>query len=501
MVRTGTRQISINQFILGIIFILLYTTCIASPQLILTTDKTQTELGHPIRVHLYGISLKSRLSDIDLESLTPDFGVITDYASGATEDKRWPGQSVQMLQFKIYPRKAGNITIPSLNLDKIHSQKKVLNIIAGDTGSPALRLDTETPYQKQEMIIHFTLTSGSSNARLTSKSTFKLKGIEIVPLEFYRTRIAGGKYRLHIGWALTALTAGKHTVQLPPVEYSISGGSRKLFYPPLRSISVKSLPAYLPPTIPVGKISITSEVSPSSWLQTDTLSYWTLKLTANTTDVYSLPPVLRQVKTNPELQVFPVISDRKIKVEQNKVTSQVIHTIPFKSLKNGRLTLPEIQFQYFDPEHGKIKLVTYSANPVFVLSFLWEVLLGILTTVIFLWLVNIVYKKWIHWRTINKKRQQAINLLHKPGSKNNIRNAIRVICEADTGSANKSLSEWKQYWLKLYQTNENFEDLYKAVSNACYSNQDNIDLNALTSELIFLFNNRKRKNRFSFRTS
>ena len=500
MVKTGIWRVPINRFIAGFFFMLISVTSIASPQLVLTTDKTQSELGHPIRVQLYGISLNARLSDINLDSLTSDFGVITDYASGASQDKRWPGQSVQMLQFKLYPRKAGVVTIPSLRIGKIHSQQKALNIIAGETGHPTLRFATETPYQRQEVIIHFTLTTSFSNARLTNKSIFNHNGFEIVPLDFSRTAVSGGKYVLHTGWALTPLTAGMHEIMLPPVEYSISGGSRKLFYPPLKNIRVKKLPAYLPPTIPVGEISISSQVTPGGWLHTDALSYWALQLTAQATDVFSLPPVLRQIKTNSELEILPVTSNRRLQVKQDKVTSLVTHTIPFKSLKSGLLTLPAIHFQYFDPEQGKIKLVTYQSEPVFVLSYFWEMLLAILGMILFIWLAKFTCKKWIHWRALNRKRQLAIQLLQEQGSENNIRKAIRLFCEADTGSANTTLMQWKQYWLNAYQTDENFEDLYNTISNACYSNQRNIDLTALNSDLARLFSNRKRIKIFKFRT-
>ena len=99
-----------------LLLILISPLANAAPQLIIHTDKVESEVGRPIRLELIAVALKEKLSAIKLDELNKDFGVITDYSIADASDPRWPNQSVQILNLKIYPRKTGTLTIPAFKI-------------------------------------------------------------------------------------------------------------------------------------------------------------------------------------------------------------------------------------------------------------------------------------------------------------------------------------------------------------------------------------------------
>jgi len=72
-------KINLKNLIVLVLTLLSSNICLASasasastkltyPQLILITDKEESELGRPIRAELYGISLKTKIANIKLET-------------------------------------------------------------------------------------------------------------------------------------------------------------------------------------------------------------------------------------------------------------------------------------------------------------------------------------------------------------------------------------------------------------------------------------------------
>lgn len=229
-----------------------------SEQLILYTDKSESVLGRPIRVDLYAVNLKTKISDINLSILKKDFGVVIDYAINDTIDKRWPNKKIQILKFKLYPRKTGSISIPSIASKNISSKEKIILVTKGETSLPVITLPKTPPYTQQQFIVHVEILSSNSTSRLSIDKKYEIDNFESIALPFERSKNKEGLYKLKIGWALTAITSGQHNIYLPPIEYSVSGVSRKKFFLTSTSINIKALPSYLPPTIPVGKVSIQS---------------------------------------------------------------------------------------------------------------------------------------------------------------------------------------------------------------------------------------------------
>ena len=301
---------------------------LAEQQLILFTDKTESVIGRPIRIDLYAISLKEKISEINLRPLKHNFGVVTDYIISETTDKRWPGKSIQILKLKLYPRKTGKIIIPRISSDGIHTTEKTLNIIKGKPDLPEIKFSKKTPFERQQIIVTFTVNSTESTSRLSLMDTIESRNFESIKLPFKRYKIKPGVYQLQIGLSLSALKSGSLSLELPPIEYSVSGVSRKKFYSPIKDINFKPLPSYLPPTIPVGKVSIQSKPPSDKLLKSESIYYWNVSLKGLLNSTYELPAILRQLKSNSNIKFFPAESIRSSNTTVNSLISIVNHSIP-----------------------------------------------------------------------------------------------------------------------------------------------------------------------------
>ena len=491
MVKVGLKYLPI------LLIVLFNNTClagkgIANTQLILFIDKSESTLGRPIRAELYGISLKTKITNVKLNPLNNNFGVVVDYVINETSDKRWPGKSIQILKFKLFPRQIGNLTIPELSINSTQSQKKTIHVKQGKNSIPKVIFSTISPYERQQLIIHVAVMSTDSSARLSVKDETDIDGFESTPLNFKRIKNTGGTYLLRIGWALSAIKSGILKLELPPVTYSVSGVSRKQFYLPIKTLSVKALPSYLPPTIPVGKITIKSESINTNILQTNSLSYWNISINGALNNAYNLPPVLRQIKTNKQVSFLPVNSERNTETTDSTLFSTVNYSIPFKALQSGFVTLPKIEIQYFDPDDAKLKTIIHHSEDIFVLSVIWRGFLSLAIIFILFYIGRKINELWLGHTYSHNKRAQAIEKLHNNNDIKKTRESITLIAEAEYWPENITISQWANLWKNKYQVSNNFEGFISVLSADLYSSNANTKTTELSRKLLNIVKNRKK---------
>lgn len=462
-----------TQYIVSLLLILISYSAQAIPQLKMYSDKVKTELGRPLRVELAGIDLNNKLTGINLKSLNKHFGVVTDYYIADANDPRWPNNTVQILHLKLYPRKTGQLTIPALRINRIQSKPIDIKSHKGKTSIPKVRFSSDSPYIRQQFIIMVNILSTESTSRLSISKDDNVSGFESQPLAFKRSKQKDGQYLLQTGWALTALKSGTQQLQLPPVEYSVSGVSRKRFFLPSTILKVKPLPNYLPPTIPVAKVRIKSQLKQRYFLSSDAIYYWQLTLKGQLNNSYRLPPVLRQIKNNNEMRFLPINSQRSVNRTDKSFSSQVSHSIPFKPTASGVLSLPQIRLQYFDPESGTIKSVIHQADNVFVLNLFWKIFTGALALLFLAWLFIQAQKKWQRVQFSKLKYQQAITLLTEQENAQAIRESLKLIAEAEYWKTNLTITQWCQLWKDKYKTDSEFNLSCAQLSSLCYQQQSN----------------------------
>lgn len=489
-------MVNISLKYLSILLILLFNnTCLAgknidNPQLILFIDKSESILGRPIRAELYGVSLKTKITDVKLNILNNDFGVVVDYVINDTSDKRWPGKSIQILKLKLYPRQIGKLIIPELSINSAQSKKKIIHVKQGKNSVPEITFSIISPYERQQLIIRVAIISTESSARLSVKGQTNIEGFESTPLNFKRSKHTDGRYLLQIGWALSAIKSGVFKLKIPPITYSVSGVSRKQFYLPVKILNIKALPSYLPPTIPVGKVTITSEVINTNILQTNSLSYWNLIINGALNNAYNLPPVLRKIKSNKQVKFLTVNSERNTKATDSTLFSTVKHSIPFKAMQSGFLALPEINIQYFDPNDAKLKTIIHHSEDVFVLSVIWRIFFSLAIIFILFYSGKKLYEVWQRHMYSQNKRAHAIDKLRENKGIKGIRESINLIAEAEYWPKNTTISQWAILWKNKYQVSNNFDEFISMLSAGLYGS--NTKITELSKEFLKLVENRKK---------
>ena len=354
-------------------------------------------------------------------------------------------------------------------------------------------LSTQSAYNREQIIVHVSVLSSEANSRLAIKEGQAITGIDSTPLHFKRFKNDNGTYRLQIGWAISAFKSGVLMLNFPPIEYSISGVSRKQFYLPIKKIKVKPLPIYLPATIPVGKITIQSNFLPKYLLQTDSYSYWDIKISGQINNTYRLPPILRQIKSSKQVHFLPSNTVRSVNVTENNLVSTAHYSIPFKPLKSGVLTLPEIQIQYFNPENGKIITFTQQIKSAFVLNLFWLSLMIILSGLLLIVIFIKGRDRWQQLKFSKQKRNQAINLLLQNKGIEPIRKATQLVAEAERWPTNMTVSQWAGFWQDNYKVDNDFENLINQLSSLFYSSEKNIDLEKISQRMLALVNNRIKR--------
>lgn len=478
----------------ALLTLLLPSFSMAAPQLLFVYDKTEIQLGHYINAELYGIDLKSKLADIDLRNLNENFGVTIEETSGGMEDDRWPNQSVQMSQLKLYPRTTGNLTVPALSIDNAHNKQQTILVVPGikksRTGttniSQKINISSIQPWERQQVIIEVEVTAADTFSSLRSEK-LNVPGFEIFPIppsaeKVIRNEISHSVMR--IGWVLLPLSSGAYNIEIPPIQYRRSGQTKRTYYFPKQNINVKTLPPYIPPTMPVGKINITTRLKSDTLFYPGILRYWDITLTGNGVSPGWIPPVLRQIKSNSDIQILPVHTERTPKVTRDGLQGQVIHNIPFKPVSSGRLSLPSLRIQYFDPASAKIITITHPAQFSLVLNLGLRIVIGIFISLLLFWLGKYIYGKICFFRQRRQRRQTAVSAIEEASTFLELRMALNLLANAESWPANMALHQYVLHEFNNFKAGDHFHELLGQLSRACYGKKANADFKKLRSAFL-----------------
>jgi len=328
-------------------------------------------------------------------------------------------------------------------------------------------------WEREQIIVNVSATTPDLFSSLQQES-FRIKGLDIYPIKPTNARIEkdGNKQaELQAGWIIYPIADGQYKIKLPNVQYELNGVIRHSIPIPAFSISVNALPAYIPPTMPVGKITLKQSLSSAALVNTNTLTYWKLQLNGIGLPAHWLPAVLRQIKSNDEIRYSPITSERSNLTDPGGMHSQVIHTIPLKALANGKLELPALRVQYFDPDEGRLKALDIETNNIFALSYIWRIAIllvlgGLLYKTIKL-LKTVIHRKWLK----RKRIKQALAQICQANTAYAIRTALNHIALAESWPDNLSISAWYFRWNEKYKVQEDLDNLLASLSIACYSNR------------------------------
>lgn len=463
---------------------------LAKPFLEAQIKSDDIELGKPAYIKITAEGLQSDLSSLPLDALSEHFvldskDLTTETVEQSVSESK-PGRNApirrQTLSLKLYPRQTGEFRIPALSLDNLSSDEKVLNVEEATTRGEKISLhwslSSSEAWQREQILVSLKITTPEEYATIKLAKP-AVNGFEVNPLPVYRKWIKekeNGQSIITTGWSLLPLKPGKLTIDLPAIEYHLNGVTRRTFYLPKINLTIRPLPSYLPPTIPVGKIEIETSVTPDGMLKTGELAYWNVSIKSTSLTPYWLPPLLRQVKSDDTIQFYPANSQRSTRPDSIGVNGRVEHTVPFKTRKNGTTVLPDLKTLYFDPTTGKLETVIHK-NERLISSGTAVRLLAPLTFAAFvLYLSFLLSRYWNKRIRYAKQRQSALSLMRKASTAADLVTGLRQLGSVEGWPSNITLSEWLKHCQDNYKCDNKLEQLLEELSCHYYGSCGQFEL-------------------------
>ncbi len=322
----------------------------ADSNLTVSISRTDKQWGQPLRVTLRyrGSQL---LENIDLQ---PWQQLVAIDREDEYIDEDNNGNLIQVLQLRLQPRNTGAFQLPSLKLGSAHSQPIDINISQAIIKNAAIELDwqisTLSPWQRQAVILRVQVKTSDYAAHIKLDPPAHQQFLSR-SLKTERHVLADGGYRLDAGWILYPIDTGSLTLDLPPVRYQVAGSDRRQFYLPLQKLQVKALPNYLPPTLPVGKLNVRSQINSAD---NDDDKQWQLFIQSDALIPYGVPELDTQLAAISGQDIANVGINYTQQSDYSEYGDRSIYLAPLPNWllpfgKNIKLTL-----RYFDTETGRL---------------------------------------------------------------------------------------------------------------------------------------------------
>lgn len=311
-----------------------------------------------------------------------------------------------------------------------------------------VRQSSQQIWQRQQLLLTLQVNTDDTFSRLEADD-FTMKGWHVIP--FPMKSVEGqDETQLTLKWAIYPFASGKQSIQLPEIRYRPNRGRKQILPTKKITIQVQKLPIYIPPTMPVGNIKLESSWNDGVYKHNNELAEWRVKVLAENVVEQTMPPIKQQIKSTESLYILPIQSFASTSMTEEGVINQRDYIIPVKALSNGKIDIPKIEVQYFDPIKAKLEKVTL--NPPFIISLnkivFWVGSLFILFSLLLL-LLRLLFlaEKFL---SIYCQKKQAIELLNKASNYQQVRSAVNQLSIVEGWEPNQSLSEFLQNWEKKF---------------------------------------------------
>lgn len=449
----------------------LASASLAAAGLTASVDRQQIEFGKSLILTLSSKQSGVILESVDLELLHDQF--VIEPLNHRLVDKN----GMQQRQWRLYPRQPGRLTIPALRAGYVESDPLSIEVTSAIDPRDRQPVDvtfsvsSESVRLREAVYIHMTLETGSPIVVLEQAPVMQ-EGLTIEKMQSRHTPSGNDRqrYRHHTGWVVIPRRDGKTRLQLPAVQFVRDGITTHRFYPPRLELDVRSLPHYLPPGIPVGRLSM--HIPDTYWFVfTSELEYLTLNLTGHDMGQQDLPVLERQLASSEALSLYPVRRTVQQTTAGGNLTSQADYEIPFRVNSIGHVTLPELRLDYFDPEQGKLLtqkvagIEFYAINKTIFYLVAGGFLIGLWRLGNRIW--PAIGKLVSRWRTYSR----VLDDLPNTPSGNGLLMLLRDIAVAEGWSANITPSQWRQRWQQLHHEDRELDRAIEKLIRYCYAAQ------------------------------
>ncbi len=343
--------------------------------------------------------------------------------------------------------------------------------------SVAIRYDLSTRevFARQFLEINYRVKSNDSYITMSAIAGSH-SGQEFISLPVRKSRLADTdkwKYQYKMTVLYYSSRADKMELNIPALSYSEGGKEKFRFQFAKQVISVKALPPYLPPYIPMGEIRIISDLPvKSAWYRpydVGSIYYWNITLTGKNMTSDVVPEIRQQIRSTKRIRFLPAEVTRKTLKTENQLLQHVHYSIPFVLNKSGSFSLPELRVQYFDTSEQRMHTSTFVTGMVFSLHryLKWLILAGLAALVL-----------WVVWRLAPwvKESARRLHYLHNARlqlkraiTPVEIREAMSLMATSFGWPKNMPLSQWYGYWEKNFKRDENLSVLVNSLGRSLYT--------------------------------
>lgn len=478
----------------GFILLLLISSFIhADSSLRIITNNTKLEIGKPLYITITANNINKNLTSINIESLEEIFGLYVIESSSKSNQNN----KTQELKIALYPHNTGKMEIPPVTLGKYSSTPVTVTVLPARENKQTLSFDTSISstsiWQRQQILVKTSVLTHSKFAKI-KLDDFTSKGFESYKLESSREDLGNGMYRLTAGWAIYPLIAGIQNIHFPAINYHLKGKVQRKFIPKNIRFSVRALPSYIPPLMPIGKIAINSHISSGS---TDINKSHTLSVEISTHTVLpsTLPNLPQNYILNKEILTGEVVSNVVTTHKNNILRKSIHHKLPISFNTSGLYHLPELTFKYFDTDSGKIVSSISKPLRTLVLATWLKLILIIILFVIVTRFIFISAKRIRESLQLRQKRIHVIKSTLIAKSPHELHQLLNEYAQTYNWRGNMTLRSWLASWEKSENSSAN--SVLDKLSNACYSGKKYKNMQSTLNEDIFILLSRKNYNRES----
>ncbi|MDH5180833.1 MAG: hypothetical protein OEZ39_12830 [Gammaproteobacteria bacterium] len=429
----------VNRALLYLLLVLLSLPCSArqaNTDLEVNLSHKAQEYGKPIKLvlqtRLHGVDIRK----IDLAPLEQDFVIEPELDATAGTDR---------LSVRLYARHTGTLFIPSLKLAGQGSQPVPLII------TPAIDRKTGSEIQVQFTMINTPLwvrEAGAVNVRISTDSdilaleseTFQHSALTVSAYQEDRIIAGTGRVEHQYHWRIQPQSSGTYRVQLPAAKYIRDGVTTHRFHPPQLSLTVRPLPKYIPPTMPVGKFITRLEIDKAPLLVTNSIAYLTIRTESGTAYTKQNTAALRnQLQSNASIHFY---------AQGSSETGRY----PFTVKSSGIHRLPDLKVRFFDPAQGKI-VSYYPDSPLLIALPQWGYnAIYLLCVLISGWLAQGLLQWIFRYYYRYTGYAKAVRQLAGADKPEECKMALLTIAQAESWPINLTLQQWLQCWQQHHQT-------------------------------------------------
>lgn len=410
--------------------------------------ETPPELGRTLRLEVSTARSRPSLASLDLSPWSP---WLVEQRRGQVREEG-PGQ--RMLVWLV-PRRAGQVDLPALPFGGSALAGPRLNILPardpqdGKPIRPAFSPPPASTWQRQQGIFRVSLVSPRPFLRWRAESA-EPDGALLVPIPTEVTAIevqGQRRYRYTTGWLIFPTRTGDLNLHLPAVEYGRDGVTNHRFYPSDLGLKVKPLPAYLPPSVAVGRVEVRGASRPWTLMRRGRLQTRDFEILSHGVPAkWWQPPPIR-TRSGSRIQLFETPPVVHSEIGPGGLTVHYRYSLPL-SVGDGLWTdlITAAPVFSFDPDSGRMRRQEVSIKLPLTLAPWQEGGLG-LALLFWLWvLIRRALKRVAHGYRWLRGYGRALATLGRAEAASDLRMVLMQVAEAEGWPTRFSLAQWRGLW-------------------------------------------------------